>query len=152
MLEPCRTHNPIVLTDLPMCTGADADVIAELPIIRIVLTFMLRLRVSRDFVMTQTGTRQFRLNIVLHIQRQLIIRHARRMTVKQGIRFNRHVIVGQMRRRERQRRHHIRAQLRHRLFRQSEHQIQIHLGKQRIRLFQRIFRLIGAVNAANSAQ
>ena len=57
-----------------------------------------------------------------------------------------------MRRCERQSRRHIRLQLRHALLRQSEHQIQVYFREQAIRLRQRMFGLIGSMNAPDAAQ
>ena len=57
-----------------------------------------------------------------------------------------------MRRCERQSRRHIRLQLRHALLRQSEHQIQVYFREQSIRLRQRMFGLIGSMNAPDAAQ
>ena len=141
-----------MVADFTVCARANADVVAKLPVVGIVLTLMARLRIRRDLVVAQTIGRQLRLYPLLHINRQFIIGHSWRMLVKKSIRLDGQMVVGQMRRLITQGNRHIGFELCQGLIGQGKHQIKIYFVKQLIRRIERRARVFARMNASNARQ
>ena len=95
-------HDAIAERQLRMRAGADAEIVAEAPVVEIVPAFAAGFRVRRRFVMQVARASSGILDRVLDVRRRVVVGQRRRMAVKQRVRLDRQVIERQMRRRERQ--------------------------------------------------
>src|SRR6202140_109177 len=87
-------HDTAGERELRMRSGADAQIIAEAPIVQVVPALEPRAGVRRGFVVDVAGRGQIGINEVLDVRRQLIVWELWRMTVEQGVRLDRQMIKG----------------------------------------------------------
>ena len=89
---------------LPCAPGADAEIVAEAPVVQVVPRLPSGLRECRGFVVSVAGCRQARFDGLLHVGGHVVVRHLGRMAVEQRVRLDGQVIGGNMRGRKRDRR------------------------------------------------
>ena len=116
--------DPVGKRQLAVRPGAQPQIVAEHPVVQVVLRPVPRACPGRHFVVL-VGTAQHLAHGIEHGCGQVIVGYLRRKARKQRVRLQRQVIAGQVRRRKRQRRGQILAQLGQRLLRQRIHQVEI---------------------------
>ena len=81
-----------------MGAGADAEIVAEMPVIQVVPTLLARLCEGRSFVIVETGGGEPCLDGFLHVGTQVALGELRREGGKTGVRFERQLVAGKVRR------------------------------------------------------
>ena len=135
-----------------MCPGADAQVVAEAPVIEVVPGASLGLRIGRGFVVRVAGAGEPGFDHGLHVGRQVVVRQWRRVLGEYRIGFEREVIDRQVLRRKCNRRLEIGSQFVRRLSRQRIHQVEVDVVECHARDCHRAARLVAVVNATERAQ
>ncbi len=146
------THDAMRKSELGMGASADADVIAELPVIEVVATAVPRRGVSGHFVALQPGGLRQIGHGVLHVGGQVVVWQFGGLAGEQGVGFERELIEREMRRLVRQRLVDVGLAARHILLRQGEHQIEIEAGEVARGLGHRVVRLACIMHATQRAQ
>ena len=153
MLGAHLPHDAIVEAQLGMGAGADAEVVAELPVIQVVATGVMGTRIGRGFVVLHARFGQPCLDRQLHVSGQVVVRKVGRRSVTEWrIGFEREVIGREMWRLETQRSLDIGHGLGQRLPRQGEHQVEIEGVEMRGGEFGRATCLAVVVNASERPQ
>ena len=116
------------VAELAVGAGADAQVIAELPVVEVVHAAPVGSRVGRDFVLTVAGSGEPGLAGFLHRPGMVVVRQRRRVGGERGVRFERQLIVRDVRGLQRHRALHVGQCAVQRLLRQRVHQVQIDVG------------------------
>ncbi len=105
---------------------ADAQVVAELPKVEIVSAGMARTGVGRSFIVLHAYFGQTRLDCLLHVGGEIVVRQIRRGRVaERRVGFERQVVDRQVRRLEAQRDIDVGKCLSQRLPRQGVHQVEV---------------------------
>ena len=152
MPEPGFAHDPVVERQLAVRAGADAQVVAELPVVQVVPAGMAFAAVGRDLVVPQPRGAGFVLDQRLHVGGQVVVGQGRRSRCKQRVRLERQVVIRQVRRLEGQRLAQVGAQCRQRLARQRVHQVDV-VGLESVgRRLDRASRLVRIVDAPDCRQ
>ncbi len=91
-----------VAGELAVGAGADAEVVAEGPVVEVVAAALAGLGEGRGFVVLVAGLGEHRFNELLHVGGEVVIRQfGRRAAVEGRVGFQREVVAGQVLRRER---------------------------------------------------
>ena len=125
-LLPARgPRDAIGKAQLAVGARADAEVIAETPVVEIVAAFTAGLRPGRSLVVRVTARGKRGADGVLHRRRRILVRQRGRMPVEERVRLEREVVERQMRRAGRQRGFGVGARLGERLLGQRDHEVEI---------------------------
>ena len=136
-----------------MRAGANAEVIAELPVVEIVHAAPARLCIGRDFVLAVAGGSQRRFASLLHGPGMVVIRQRRRVGGEHGVRFQRELVVRDMGGLQRHRAFHVGQRALQGLLRQRVHQVEVDVVVTGILCrFHRRFRLAGRMDAPEAFQ
>ena len=102
-------HDAVGERQLGVRAGADAEVVAELPVVEVVPALAPGLRVRRGLVVHVAGGGERRVDRVLDVGRRVLVGQRRRMAVEQRVGLERQLVERQVRRRERERRREVGA-------------------------------------------
>ena len=152
MLVPHLADDPVRKAELAVRARADAEVIAELPVVQIVLAALAGLGVCRHLVVLVACRRQPRVNPVLHCKRRVVIRQRGRVLGEVRVRLQRQVVQRHVVRIERQRGLHVGLALGKRLARQGKHQVEVDVVEMGAGDVDGGARFGGAVDAAQRLQ
>ena len=139
--------------ELAVRARANAEVIAELPVVQVVRAAVALARIGRHLVARQAAGAGALGDQVQHVAGQVGVRQAGgRSGREHRVGLDGQVVDGQVRRLEAQRRVQLARQVVQRLPRQRVHQVEVEGVEGRGRLGQRLARLAGAVNATEPLQ
>ncbi len=148
MLDTHLPQDPVGEREFAVRAGADAEIVAEGPVVEVVPGFAPGPRESGSFVVPVAGGGQPRFDRFLHVGCHVLVRDLRRMAIKIGIRLDGQVIRGYMPGPEADGRFDVGKRLFYGLARQCVHQIEIEVVETRLRDLDRGARLRPVVNAA----
>ena len=101
LLPAHLAHDAVRERQLGMRAGADAEVVAEPPVVEVVPALASRPRERRRLVVPVARGRERAVDRVLDVGRAIVVGQRRRMPVEERVRLDRQVIERQVRRRER---------------------------------------------------
>jgi hypothetical protein len=78
--------------ELRVCARADAEVVAEAPVIEVVLALPVRFCVRRDLVVSVPRCGHVLVNPVLHVRGRVVVGQCRRKLSEQGVGLERQVV------------------------------------------------------------
>ena len=137
---------------LGMRAGADAEVVAELPVVQVVPRLAPGLRIGRHFIMSIAGGCGVLLDHLLHVGAGIVVRQHRRELRENRVRLQRQVVQRQVRRRRGNRDAKVGARLFQRLPGQRIHQVEIEIVEMPMRDLDGATRLCIVMNAAERLQ
>ncbi len=141
------------VADLAVGAGANTEIIAELPVVEIVATLTLGLGKGRYLIVPVTGLGQLFMAAFLHGPEQFILWQRWRLVMKQGVGFQRQLIMGNVARLQGDGRGDVFPRLLQGLLRQAEHEIEIEIVEAGVvGRFGGANGLAAAVNAADPLQ
>src|SRR5690606_29959574 len=85
-------HDLLAKTDLAMRTCANTQIVAILPVIEVMVTFLSWFRKCRNFVIPVTFFGQKLFNHFLHVGTLVFVRQVWRVLIEPGIGFERQVV------------------------------------------------------------
>jgi hypothetical protein len=132
--------------------GADAEVVAELPVVEVVQTAMAGSRIRGDFVAVESDIRRPLHDVIEHLGRQVVMRQHGRVLREQGIRLDRQMVGREVWWLVGQRSVEVGRPLGQRLSRQRVHQVDVERVESSGRFRDGGMRLCRVVNAADRAQ
>ena len=145
-------QHAVVQRQLAVRTGADTQIVAEVPVVEVVPALAAGLREGRGFVVLVTGCRQSGFDRILHVGAQVRLRQRRRAGGKGGVGFDRQLIAREVSRRERQCRVDVCQRLFEVLTGQAVHQVEVQIVEVAGRHRDRLPRLPLVVDAAECLQ
>ena len=92
LLEARFAGDAVRERNLAMRAGADADVVAEPPVIQVVTRFETGFSIGGGLIVFITGRLEPGFDHQLHVGREVIIRQRRRKAVEQGVGFQREMV------------------------------------------------------------
>ncbi|CRM80693.1 hypothetical protein [Pseudomonas sp. 22 E 5] len=108
-----------------MGTGADADKVAEAPVVQVVSRRAARLGIGRDFILRVTVFGQQRLAGFLNVPQRVVFRQRGRLVPEHGVGFQRQLIPRQVRGLQRDGLAQVAQGIVQRLIGQAVHQVQV---------------------------
>ena len=138
--------------ELRVRARADAEIVAELPVVQVVPARAARLRVRRRLVVRVARARERCVHRAFDVRRRVLVGQRRRRAMEQRVGLERQVIERQVRRRERERRGEVGLRALDRLLRQPVHQVEVDVAEDHERGFGGAARLVVVVHAAERAQ
>ncbi|MPN09218.1 hypothetical protein SDC9_156507 [bioreactor metagenome] len=139
-------------TQLAVRSGANAQIVAELPVVAVVKTLVAILGIGRDFIALHAGSPGAGRDKVQHLIGRIVLGHQGRVFGEIGVWLDGKVINRQMWRRKRQCRVHIALQIEQALAGQGIHEIDIEGLEIVRRLAHRSLGLRRVVHTAHSLQ
>ncbi|SVK46189.1 Uncharacterised protein [Acinetobacter baumannii] len=138
---------------LAVCAAADPQIVAEAPVVEVVLALVARLGVGRGFVLLIAGGAQQLVAALEDVPQRIVVRQNRRARAEQGVRLDGQLIPRQVRRIEGDSLAQIVQRLFQRLIRQAVHQIEVEAAQAKIgRQRRRTFGFFRAVDAPQTVQ
>src|SRR2546427_13261190 len=98
LLPAHGSGDAIARAQLAVGARADAEVIAEAPVVEIVAAFAPRPRPSRGLVVDVAALGERRSDRILHPRRRILLRQLRRVAVEKRVRLDREMVERQVRR------------------------------------------------------
>src|SRR5438094_874639 len=137
---------------LAVRAGADADIVAEFPIVEVVAAAMPRPRESRGLVMPIARRAEHLLRCQLHVGALVMLRQLRRLAPEHGVGLDRQLIGRDVRRAQAHGLLDVGPRHRKRLARQPVHQVEIHVVEALERHSDGAPGFVRAVDAAESRE
>jgi len=125
MARPRLAPDARVIRQLRMRTGADAEVVAEGPVVEVVPARFSRFGKGRSFVVVEAGADEFRFDQFQHVGGRILVGQRRRRMMEGSVRFQRQVIGADVRDTGGKGGHDVAPCFVHRLLRQGDHQVEI---------------------------
>ena len=127
-------HHAVGKRELGMRSGADAQIIAEAPVVEIVPALAARLSESRRLVMPVTRIEEHAFDRVIHVCGLVVVGQRRRLAMEQRVGLDREVIERQMR------------------WSKRDHEIEVYIAEDRERGVGSASRFVGIVDASERAE
>ncbi len=116
---------PVAEGHLAVRAAADPQIVAEAPVVEVVLALVARFGIGRSFILLIAGGAQQLVAAFEDIPQRVVVRQNRRARAEQGVRLDGQLIPRQVRRIESDSLAQIVQRLFQRLIRQAVHQIEV---------------------------